>query len=373
MRKKIILIVLAIGILLVIVALLGGTKFLQISAMIEAGGQPLPATTVSAAEVSPATWETTIPAVGSVTAINGITVSTEVSGTVSEIAFEAGAEVQAGDLLVRLEDSVEQANLARAQSELDLARKNLMRTEELFARNSVPRSELDAAEANLASARASVSAEKALLDKKRILAPFAGRLGIRQVSLGEYLSPGDAIVGLQSISPIFVEFSLPQEELSRLSDGQEVRIRSSTMPGKTLSGRLTAIDAAIDPATRNVTVQATFGNAEAHLRPGMFVNAEVVLPGARDVVVVPQTSVIYNAYGDSVFLVRENEQGGLTAEQIFVRLGQRRGDFVELLSGLEPGQQVVQAGAFKLSNRDPIVLSDEATAEPKLHPTPENR
>lgn len=373
MLKKILLGLLAIGILLAIFFVLGGTKFLQISAMQKAGAGAMPPTTVSATEVASATWETTIPSVGSVTALNGITVSTEVSGIVSEIAFEAGSHVEAGELLVRLDDSVEQANVARARSELDLARKNLARSRDLFESNSVPRSELDAAEANLATAEAALAAEKALLEKKRILAPFAGRLGIRHVSLGQYLSPGQPIVNLQSIAPVFVEFSIPQAELSRIERDYAVRLTSSAIPGETLTGQITAIDSRIDPATRNITLQATFENADGQLRPGMFVKVEVVLPEKREVLMVPQTAIIYNAYGDSVFVVTEGEEGGLVARQVFVRLGERRGDFVEILSGLEAGQRIVRAGAFKLRNNTPVALSDTGVVEAKLHPTPENR
>jgi membrane fusion protein (multidrug efflux system) len=370
MFKTLVSLVVALLICGVVVAPLAITKGLQIQAMIAAGNSGQPPTTVSATEVQTDEWEQSRKAVGTVTAVNGTTVTTEVSGTVVEIAFTPGTEVSAGDLLVRLEDSVEQANVEQAKAELNLAEKELRRARDLFDRNSVPQSDLDNAEARLAAAKAALAAQQALLAKKHIKAPFAGRLGIRQISLGQFLSPGTPIVDLQSIDPIQVEFSLPQKELDFLREGLTVRAVADGL-NEALTGQIEAIAPRVDTATRNVRVQALFDNSEGLLRPGMFVNAEVILPEKREVLMIPQTAVVYNAYGDSVYLVVDGEEGGLVAEQKFIRRGERRGDFVEVAEGLEAGQQIVSQGAFKLRNGGSIAIENEVgTAAPELNPSP---
>lgn len=370
MFKTLVSLVVALFIVGVVISPLALTKVFQIKTMMAAGGGGQPPTTISATEVKTDTWEQSRQSVGSVTAVNGTTLATEVSGTVVEIAFTPGADVQTGDLLVRLEDSVEAANVEQAKAELELAEKELRRAQDLFKRNSIPQSDLDNAEARLAAAKATVRAQEALLAKKRLAAPFAGRLGIRQISLGQFLSPGTPIVGLQSMDPIQVEFSLPQKELGFLREGLEVRASADGLP-ETMTGSVTAISPQVDPATRNVKVQALFENPEGLLRPGMFVDVEVVLPEKREVLIIPQTAVIYNAYGDSVYLVKDGEEGGLVAEQKFIRRGERRGDFVEVVDGLEVGDHIVSQGGFKLRNGGGITIENEVgTSEPELNPTP---
>ncbi len=371
MKPKIIVPLTSLGLLVAIIAVLGGIKFLQIRALIASSAYGEPATAVSAAEVRLTEWEQVIPAAGSVYAWQGILVATEVAGTVTDISFQAGASVEAGDLLVQLEDSVERANLARAKAELELAQKNAIRSRELRARNSISQAELDAAEANISTAEANVAAHRSQLEKKQIRAPFAGRLGIRQISLGQYLSPGSPIVDLRAIDPVFVEFSLPQAQLPNLEIGLKVRLPEWGEDNP--EGEITAINSQVDPITRNIRVQATFSNEDFRLRPGMFVKTEVILPEIREVRIIPQTAVVYNAYGNSVYIVENGDAGQLIARQAFVRLGERQGDFVEVIDGLDPGVRIVRAGAFKLRNNAPIRLEDTGVLEASEHPRPANR
>jgi membrane fusion protein, multidrug efflux system len=291
---------------------------------------------------------------------------------VREIAFESGAEVAKGDLLVRLDTSSEQAQLQAIEAQTELARLNAVRTRQLRADNTVSQSELDTAEATLKQDEANANAIRAAIEKKTIRAPFAGRLGIRLVNVGEYLEAGKAIVSLQSLTPVYAECSLPQQDLAQLKTGMRVRVSTDTYPDRWFEGELTTINPDLDVVTRSVRVQATLDNPGHLLRPGMYARIEVVLPGQEPVLVIPATSVLSAPYGNSVYVI-ESKAGPdgkpeLTVRQQFIRTGRARGDFVSVVSGLKPGEQVVSSGVFKLRNGMSVNLNNEQV--PKASETP---
>jgi membrane fusion protein (multidrug efflux system) len=374
MIKKVIFAVFGV---VVVFATLAGLYAMMIRGLIAAGAaQGVPPEVVSVDEVRGDTWESTLTAVGSVVAYQGITVAAEAEGVVREIAFEAGSYVEAGQVLVRIDSDVEEAQLRAIEASVELAETSVKRSRDLFANRTISRAELDTAEATLKQAAAQADNVRALIAKKAVRAPFAGRVGIRTISLGQFVNKGEALVSLQALDPVFVDFSLPQQTLTRLGTDLEVRVASDVFPEETLVGRLTAINPAIDSVTRNFKLQATFENESGRLVPGMFVNVAVVLPERRDVLYIPQTAVLYAPYGDSVFVVEEGRdadgENRLTVRQQFVRTGEKRGDFVVVTSGLEVGQRIASTGVFKLRNGSTIVASDVATPTPSLSPRPAN-
>jgi len=315
-------------------------------------------------------WRPVVNAVGTVTAVQGVTVSAQMSGNVAEIAFESGAIVKEGDLLLRLDTSVEEAQLRAAEAGVALAKLNIDRAHDLLGKTSISQSEYDVADAQFKQATAQADNIRAVIAKKTIRAPFAGRLGIRLVNLGQTLKEGENIVSLQSLDPVYVNFFLPQQNLASAVVGQDVMVTSDACPGKTLPGRLTAIAAEVDAATRNVKLQATLGNADGLLRPGMFVNVNIFETASRDVVVVPATAVIYASFGNSIFVVEKGSDGALTAKQHFVELGETRGDFVEIVKGVEAGAEVVTSGAFKLRNGSSVNVDNSKAPVASQNPTP---
>lgn len=365
---------LAVLVVLVIIGALAGVRTLQVRAMIDAGANFVPPpVTVDVGTAETDTWERSLRSVGSVAPIDGVVVRAEVSGVIEEIAFTPGTRVAKGALLVRLDQTVEAANLRQAEADLALARRNNQRAQELFASQTVAESDLDSAAAAEAAADARMASLQATLAKKTIRAPFAGSLGIKRISLGQYVNPGDPLVDLQSLDPIYVEFSLPQREVPLLKPGLRVRATLDGVPEPFL-GRITAINPLVDEATRNLRLQATFSNSNGVLRVGMYVNVDVVLPETRTVVKVPATSILYAPFGNTVFTVTEqNGQDGsqqLIAQQQIVRLGDTEGDFVEIVEGLSAGQRIVSAGAFKLQNGQAIAVSELGTIPPSTAPTP---
>ncbi len=364
--------------LVMLIGLLVGVKGLQIKRMIAQGEAyappPSPVTTTMAQSVS---WSSELTAVGSLEAFQGVMVTAELSGKVVNIVFRPGSTVKAGDLLVQQDTVSEIAQLRSAEASMELARLNLDRAKALLPSNVITQSNYDNAEAQYKQAAAQVDAIQATIDKKTIRAPFAGRLGIRQVNLGQTLNEGEPIVSLQSMDPIFVNFHLPQQELSKIRQGLTVKLTTDALPGKVVNGTITAINPQVDSTTRNIRIQATVANPDEQLRPGMFVNVSVALPGKRVVLIVPSTAVLYAPYSDSVFVVEEKKgeigsgDGGKIVRQQFVRLGQKRGDYVAVISGLEEGQTVVSTGSFKLRNGQPVVTDNTLSPEFKLSPKPE--
>lgn len=337
----------------------------------------MPPTVVTATTVQEDTWQDSLSATGSLVAVQGVTVSAEVPGKITRIAFEAGATVAAGDLLVQLDTSTEEAQLASADAAVALAEVNLKRQRELRAQNTNSPSDLDAAEAQNKQSAASATALRAIIAKKSIRAPFAGRLGLRLVNLGQNLNAGDAISNLQTLDPIFANFSVPQQNLSRLKAGGAVRITTDVAPGEKFEGRITAISPEIDQATRSVRVQATLANSAEKLHPGVFASVEIVLPSRQQVLAIPATAVLYAPSGDSVFVIEEkkDEKSGQMTKvlrQQLVQLGATRGDFVSVTTGLKAGEQVVTSGVFKLSAGAAVTIDNTYAPNAQTAPAPKN-
>jgi len=375
MNKRIIFSIVGV---LVLVGGLGGIKFLQIGRMSAQALQTPPPETVTTAVARRQMWESLLPAVGSLQAVQGVTVEAELAGKVVQIAFEPGTKVRAGDLLLKQDTSLEEAQLRAAEAAATLAKNNLERTKELFTKNTISKSEWDNAETQFKQAVAQGDAIRATIAKKNIRAPFAGLLGIRLVNLGEFLHEGDAIVSLQALDPIFVNFLLPQQEIAKMRLGLTVRVTTDALPGEVIEGTVTAINPQVDAATRNIRIQATVANSREKLRPGMFAEVAVVLSARNEVLAIPATSVLYAPYGDSVFVVEEkkSEKTGepvKTVRQQFARLGEKQGDFVSVVSGVKENESVVSTGVFKLRNGQDVVVDNTLSPEFKLRPRPENK
>jgi membrane fusion protein, multidrug efflux system len=375
MFKKSLIAIIVIGL---VVGALVFIKVRQFSAMGAAGASMvMPPETVTATTAKEEKWESNIASTGSVTAVQGVTVSAEVAGKVVKIAFEAGATVAAGDLLVQLDTSTEESQLRAAEAGAALAKLNLDRAKDLREKNTTSQSELDAADAQAKQSDAQSDNIRSVIAKKTIRAPFAGRLGLRLVNLGQNLKEGDAIVSLQTLDPIYVNFSLPQQNMSVLAAGGAVRVTSDAAPGEIFEGRINAVNPDVDAVTRNVRLQATLVNAAEKLRPGMFATVTVVLPQTETVRVIPSSAVLYAPYGDSVFVIDEkkNEKTGQmekTLRQQFVRLGVARGDFVAVASGLKENEQIVTSGVFKLRPGEAVVIDNTLAPDAKLAPKPTN-
>jgi membrane fusion protein (multidrug efflux system) len=359
----------------VVVVALVGAKAGQIVSMVRAGEsfRP-PPEAVTTAKVEAAEWQPTTPAIGSLVADRGVVLAAELTGTVREITFESGSTVRRGAVLVRLDTSAEEAQLAAAQADAALAALSLERTVKLRRSEAAAQADLDQAEARAKKADATVANLRATIAKKTIRAPFDGRISIRQVELGQVVSPGSPIASLQSVSPIHADFWLPQQAIARLAAEQRVRLRTDPYPGDAWEGRITTVNPEVDPATRNVRVRATFANADGRLRPGLYANVEVLADEKRPVLTIPATAVIFAPYGDSVFVVEEKQDpaghAASVVRQKFVRTGERRGDVVQVVSGLDPGETVVSSGAFKLRNGAAVAVNNQLAPHARLDPTP---
>lgn len=375
MKKRILLTILG---LMIIGGTLAGIKVLQIRHMIALGGKMVPPPeTISTAPVQLQSWESVLSAVASLDAVEGVTVAAEQPGKVMKISFNPGDFVKKGAPLVELDTSAEEAQLRAIESSRNLARTNLRRLTELVNKGLISKAEYDNAEANFKQTEAQTESIEAIIQKKNIKAPFAGRLGIRQINLGQYLKEGQEIVSLQTLDPIFVNFMLPQQELSRIATGMVVRINGDGTRDQQLTGKITTIDPKVDALTRNIRIQATVANKNEILRPGMFVNAAIVLPEQAKVFTIPGTAVLYAPYSDSVFVVEEkkDEKSGENTKvlrQQFVRLGEKRGDFVAVLSGLQEGETVASTGVFKLRNGQAVVVDNSQAPAFEIAPKVEN-
>ena len=375
MVKKVVLTALGIALLVGVIA---GIKALQIKAMIDAGASaPKQVETVSAALVETDRWVRSVESVGSFRAVQGADLSMETSGIVSRIHFENGAEVREGDLLLELDSDAEKATLRSAEAEANLAGTVYERSKILRASNAISQSDLDAAASQFRKLSALVEQLRATVSKKQLHAPFAGRLGIRDVNLGQFVQNGDKIVSLQSLDPIFVDFLLPQQLISTLATGQKILVRTDAYPGRIFKGELTAINSEVDRITRNIRLQGTLLNPDGALRPGMFARVEIFDGGEDEVLRIPLTAQLRAPYGDSVFVVLDKnsdggEEGELIVEQRFIRTGRAVGDFVSVTDGLKEGDRVVTAGAFKLRNGVSVRVDNSLAPQPSLSPTPEN-
>jgi len=370
MAKRMILMLVGVA---VFVGAVATVKFrqIQMGAAQAASFQPPPeaVTTIVAGRES---WPEGLSAIGTAVAIQGVTVSADLPGIVSRIAFESGARVEKGAVLVELDARQEQAQLTAAVAQLELARLNLDRTVGLRAQGIISLAENDRVVAEHKQAEARVGEIRATLDRKTIRAPFAGVLGIRQINLGQYLQAGDPVVPLQAIHPIYVNFTVTQQDAPKLRVGGELQVAIEGVAGTGITGRITAVDSVVDSATRNVQVQATFPNPESRLRPGMFVKTRLTLGTPTKVIALPASAISYAPYGDSVFVVTDLKgpkgEAYKGVRQQFVKLGGARGDQVAVLSGVETGEAVVTSGAFKLRNGSAVKVNN--AIQPANNPAP---
>jgi membrane fusion protein (multidrug efflux system) len=372
MKSKI---ALAIVVVLLVLGGLAGVKALQVKKLMAAGKsyaqQP---EMVSAFVTREEKWPDTLTSIGSITAVQGVTVAPEIAGTIREIAFEPGAIVAKDDLLVRLDISVEDAQLRSLEAQTELSKLNLDRVRNLRKESMVSQSDLDTADAAFKQNQANADTIRATIAKKTLRAPFAGQLGIRQVNLGQYVDAGKPIVSLQALDPVYANFSLPQQEVARLKTGTRVCLTLDAYAGRTFEGTLTAINPDLDESRRTLTLQATYTNADRALRPGMFCKVEVVLPVARSVLAIPATAVLSVPYGDSVYVIEpasgQDHKSGLTVRQQFVKVGRARGDFIAVETGLKPGERIVSAGLFKLRNGMSVAENNALAPKNEANPTP---
>jgi len=365
---------LAIGLLIAIGAFVFGIKILQIGKMM---GTPMvmPPTTVSSAVAKEEDWAPTLSAIGSVSAVQGAVVSTELGGVVAEIDFQNGSVAKKGDVLVRLDSSAEEAQLRTAEADLELAKANLERIRNLAAQKVVSKQEFDAAQSTFGQKQGAVDNMRAFITKKQVRAPFDGMLGIRQVNVGQMINAGQQVVQLTALDKVYVDFALPQQNIPKLGTGYETRVHADALPGHEFDGTVTAINSMVDAVTRNVGVQATLENPDHALRPGMFVKVDVVLPDKAKTLVIPGSAVSYAPYGNSVFVIDKTKdpKTGKDSEslrQAFVRIGEARGDFVSVTEGLKPGDVIVSTGVFKLRNGMPVVINNDLAPKPQLNPRP---
>jgi membrane fusion protein (multidrug efflux system) len=375
MKKKILLTL--VGILLLVAAIIG-IKASQIMDLIAAGKTfQIPPISIQVTEAITQSWADQFDAVGTIESVQGVTLANEVAGKVEKIAFESGSMVAAGDVLVILDKASEEAQLRSAMAAAELANLNLSRTRELRKTSVISQSELDTAESQQKNTAARVEELQWMLQKRTIKAPFSGRVGIRQIQEGQFLQAGAPIVSLQSLDPVYVNFSLPQQRLSDLSVGMKVQATTDALAGRVFEGRLTAIDAEVDPLTRNIRLQATMANQDGGLRPGMFAAVSAIAPVEKKHIIIPGTAVIFAAYGNSVFVVKEEAgkdgKPHLVCDQKFVRLGSRKGDFVAVENGLQAGEKVVSAGGFKLHKGASVVIAEGERPVPSTSPQPSEK
>ena len=364
----------AIGLLAAILIFVVGIKALQIGKMMSSP-KMLPVTTVTSAAVKEEDWAPRLSAVGSVSAAQGAVVSTELGGTVGEIRFENGAQAKKGDVLVRLDVSQEEALLRSAQAEAELARTDLERARDLVSKKVISKAEIDAAESKFNRLNAIVDQMRSNIAKKTIVAPFDGELGIRQVNVGQMINAGQQVIALTSLDRVYVDFALPEQNVSKLTKDLETSVRADALPGREFKGKLTAINSMVDPITRNVPLQATLENPDHAVRPGMFAKVDVMLPETKKTIVIPGSAVSYAPYGDSVFVIEKQKdpksgRESLVLRQQFVRIGEVRGDFVAVKQGLKPGQEVVGTGVFKLRNGMAVTINNDLAPKPELNPLP---
>jgi membrane fusion protein (multidrug efflux system) len=374
---------------LLLVGALVAVKFLQISSLMAMGKEMAhagpPPEAVASAVAEARDWEGTLFAIGTVAGAKSVDLSNDAPGRVDRIRFESGVVVKKDQVLVELDTSVERAELASAKSRRDLARVNVERSRLLVAEKVAPKAQLDNDEATLRTASSEIAQIQAEIERKVVRAPFAGRLGIREVNVGQYLTPGTRLAVLEEVGAVYADFTLPQEQLGSVKEGMPVRISNTAIAKTPIDGVISAVGPAVDDQTRSLQLRASIPGKSDKLRPGMFVDVTVITPSRSKVVTVPATAVVHAPYGDSLFVIEDKPPGstGMTktpdgkpvkiARQQFVRLGESRGDFVAILQGLKAGQHVVSAGAFKLRNGSPIVIDNSVKPEPKQNPRPENR
>jgi len=354
------------------IAAIGFFKFQQIQAAIKGGGFSPPPEAVTTVVAHQDTWPGVLTAFGTVEAVQGVTLSADLPGTVAKLNFQSGANVGKGAVLVELDTRQERAQLASAVAQRNLAKLTLDRAKGLLARQLIAQSEFDLADATFKQAEASVAGMQATIGRKTIRAPFAGRLGIRQVSLGQYVAAGDPIVPIESIDPMYVNFSVPQQDMARIRIGDPIRVHADSTSGLRVAGRITAVNSLVDEATRNVSVQATFRNTGGQLHSGMYVELVADVGRPTDVIALPASAILYAPYGNSVYVLSDmKDPKGKSyrgVSQRFVKLGDARGDQVAVLGGVKPGEEVVTSGVFKL--RPGAAVNVNNKVQPANNPAP---
>ncbi|MBS0447602.1 MAG: efflux RND transporter periplasmic adaptor subunit [Proteobacteria bacterium] len=385
--------ILMIVLVLLLIAVLAGIKFMQIKKLIASIPKP-GAQVVTAMKVESLEWQPQFNAVGTMIAVRGVDVTTEVAGLVRKINFKSGEDVKQNAVLVELNADTDIAQLQSLQAAADLAATIVKRDKLQLDIKSIAQQQVDADEADLRVKRANVAAQQALIAKKTIRAPFAGRMGITTVNPGQYLNPGDKVVTLQTIDPIYVDFNLPQKNLAQIGIGQKVTLRSDAFPGQTFPGKITAINPKVDPSTRNVQIEATVANPKAELLPGMYANVDIDAGEKKGYLTLPQTAITYNPYGSTVYVLvppsaasapagasapapaapaASGSDSGLVAQQVFVTTGPTRGDQVAVLTGVQAGQQVVTSGQLKLKNGTPVKIDNTVQPANSPNPTPQEK
>jgi len=367
--------VLMLVVMLALVSSLGFAKFRQISSAVQAAShfQP-PPEAVTSIVTHTEQWPDTMGVIGTMEAVHGVTVSADLPGTVDKITFESGQFVHAGDVLVELDTRQERAQLAALEAQRDLAKTNFNRTQQLLDAGVISRADFDASAAQQKQTEANVAETRATIERKTIRAPFSGILGIRKVNLGQYLAAGNAIVALQSLDPIYVDFGVPQQSAGQVRVGSGLHVTSENLAGQEFPGRVTALDSVVDESTRNVQVQATLSNPGGKLKPGMFVQVELGFGKNRQVIALPASAISYAPYGDSVYVITDlkdpkgNNYRGV--RQQFVKVDGSRGDQVAIVSGLNPGDEVVTSGVFKLRNGAAVRVNNKVQPENDPAPKP---
>ena len=373
MAKRLILV---LGVMAVVIMALGFAKFQQIESAVHAGAFQPPPEAVTSIVTQREQWPASMTAIGTIEAVHGVMVSADLPGTVARINFDSGKAVREGEILVELDTRQERAQLASLEAQRDLAKVNFGRMQELVNAGVISRMDYDQATAQQKATEANVAEIRATIDRKTIRAPFSGILGIRKVNLGQYLPAGSPVVSNQSLNPIYVNVGVPQQAAAQVHVGRSLRVTTEDVAGKVFAGSVTAIDSEVDPTTRNIQVQATLSNPEGKLRPGMFVQVEMPLGASRSVIALPASAINYAPYGDSVFVITDlKDPTGKTyrgVRQQFVKVEGARGDQVAVISGLNPGEEVVTSGVFKLRNGAAVQVNNKVQPGNSPAPKPED-
>ena len=365
-----------IVVLVLILAAIAGTKVMQIMTLVKMGSTMVPPpTTVTSAKVEQGNWQPMISAVGSIAPVQGATISAELPGTVAEVVFQSGTPVKKGDILLKLDASQEQAQLRSAIADAELAKADFERARDLAARKVISQAELDTASSRYTQRKAAVDNMQSVIAKKEIRAPFDGIAGIREVNPGQMVPVGTRLVTLQALDRVYIDFALPQQHVSELTTGLDVKVTTDALPGREFAGKVTAVNSAVDPATRNVTVQGTLENPEHGLRAGMFARVRVLLPQQNATLFIPATAVSYAPYGNSVYIIEKKkdektQKDSLVIRQQFIRTGETRGDFVAVKEGLKLGDEIVSTGVFKLRNGMNVAVDNTLAPKPEEAPKP---
>ena len=367
---------LVLGVMVVLLTALGFIKFRQVESAVHAAAFQPPPEAVTSIVAQREQWPASMTVIGTMEAVQGVMVSADLPGTVAKIAFDSGKAVREGDVLVELDTRQERAQVAALEAQRDLARVNFGRMQKLVNEGVISRMEYDQATAQQKATEANVAEIRATIERKTVRAPFSGVLGIRKINVGQYLSGGSPVVSLQSLNPIYVNIGIPQQAAGQVQVGRKLRITTEDVAGKVFTGNVTAIDSVVDEATRNIQVQATLSNPEGKLRPGMFVQVEVVLGASRPVIALPASAISYAPYGDSVFIITDlKDQKGHAyrgVRQQFVKVEGSRGDQVAVVSGLNPGDEVVSSGVFKLRNGAAVQVNNKVQPGNNPAPKPED-